>query len=96
MKTNFALVLAGAVSLAAAGWRCSQPTGEPCWDGITLTTWLTEHNERAYRLAVREMGTNALPWLVRLTNSPDQKLRQAAQIYLYGLDRQNNHARRSH
>ncbi len=70
MKRRWVILLPGSVALAvvvALLWPREQ---EPMYEGRTLSQWLAAYRpggplEEAAFHAVRQIGTNALPWLIR-------------------------------
>ena len=72
----FCVALAGVI-----GWQVVQPGDQPVYEGKTLTSWLTgvtEGGTAGYMKAeeaVRQVGTNAIPTLLRLLWASDSALK---------------------
>src|SRR5438105_10163377 len=78
------LIAAGvlALSVCIAVWP---PKGEPRYKGQKLSEWLKASENRASEkeaaVAVRHMGTNALPWLIEWVRESEGKMRFRARVY---------------
>ena len=93
------LFIASVAVIATAALWLANTSREPSWQGKRLTTWLLEvrNSESRFddqndpkiiqcRQAVRSIGTNAIPVLLRILNQKDSKLKEAATDL---LDRQH-------
>jgi len=60
--------------LGIAAWFVLRPDSEPIYKGKPLTYWLDERAEGS-DAAVDQIGTNAIPTLLRLLNTHDSKLK---------------------
>ena len=89
MKTRFALLLA--VGILAGGCLPTVTSQEPKVDGKPLSAWLKEYSEslrgggegresRRERsaAAVRQLGTNAIPWLVQMLREKNETRNEQA------------------
>src|SRR2546423_7407990 len=80
------LILAAvvAVSVCLVIWP---PNGEPRYGGKKLSEWLKASENRASEkeaaVAVRHMGTNALPYLIEWVRESEGKMRFRARVYFY-------------
>ena len=87
-RVKFALAVLAAVLLAVAVWQCLR-SGEPSYQGRTLTAWLVDYlgaddpfpitEEKKATMqragdAIRDMGTNAVPHLIKMVNAKDSTL----------------------
>src|SRR6185503_10900828 len=82
-KRRIVWILLGAVLvlLAAGGWLL--PSREPVYQGRKLSEWMAGvgNYERGFYdsntvYAVREIGTNAIPWLLNELDAKDSWLKQ--------------------
>jgi HEAT repeat protein len=75
-KRGLLLALLFVALLGGVVWVLSRPT-EPAYQGKPLSAWLNEYNGRpgdtnqAALVAIREMGTNAIPALLKIIESDD-------------------------
>ena len=75
-KRGLLLAVLFVALLGGMVWMLSAPT-EPVYQGKPLTAWLNEYNgfsgdtNQAAYVAFREMGTNAIPALLRVIQSYD-------------------------
>jgi len=91
----FVCLLAGAVVIAvAAGWILLR--GEPRYDGRSLGSWLAdldpdvpEHNQKRAAEALRHLGTNAVPVLVRMIQEREPAKPTLRQELIHLLSRQS-------
>jgi len=84
MRKRYVLLIAILLLAFAAGlaWQLSQPR-EPMYEGRPLSYWLegynfdsrTETSEQSADLAMREIGTNAIPTLLRMLQESDSPLK---------------------
>ncbi|HWQ91319.1 MAG TPA: HEAT repeat domain-containing protein [Clostridia bacterium] len=93
-RVKLALAVLAAVLLALAVWQCLR-SGEPSYQGRTLTAWLLDYvaadkpfpiteEEKAtmHRAgdAIRDMGTNAVPHLIKLVSAKDSSFKHIITI----------------
>jgi HEAT repeat protein len=82
------LILAGIVIICLAAWRMFAPR-QPSYNGKPLSYWLSRYENRILGRAplisseqqeadkaVREIGTNAIPYLLKLAGRKDSALKQ--------------------
>src|SRR5712692_3461380 len=75
-KRGFLLAVLAVALLGGLVWMLSRPA-EPAYQGKPLSAWINEYNGRpgdtnqAALVAIREMGTNAIPALLKIIKSDD-------------------------
>jgi hypothetical protein len=85
MKRRILFILLFLAILGGAGWLALRGTREPVYDGHTLTYWLERYQlDRVARVpapgsqavrAIRSIGTNGIPTLLRMAQAHDSSLR---------------------
>ena len=81
-----AIVVVFAAPAGVIGWQMAQPSDEPVYKGRTLTSWLEDyrhpaHNHESFEVnpaaeeAIRRIGTDGIPTLLRLVRADDSALK---------------------
>jgi hypothetical protein len=86
-RVRIPIAIAFAVLVGVIGWQLVKPSDEPSYKGKTLSAWLRsyEYIARSHsagvaeeseldeiREAIRHIGTNAIPTLLRLVRAKDR------------------------
>jgi hypothetical protein len=79
MRKGFRILILAVILAVAAGmaWLATSQPGEPVYQGKRLSLWLQEYPSNSVRTveAVRAIGTNSIPTLLRFLREDDSSLK---------------------